>query len=366
MNLHSLLLSSDEKTVRILRRVLNDLDIEVEHLSAHDAAIRCLTRNRYEAIILDCVDSAQSQAVLHATQASPVNKRSVTIVLVDGSTGLKGGFAMGAHFVLHKPISGERARSSFRAVRALMKRERRRQARIPIEVPVECRGLRTATLYQAKSVDVCEGGMAIQFSDRKVTETPLRFTMHLPGSVLPFQVEGEIAWQTQRFLTGVRFKELSEDQSEMLQEFLNTQIPDLQDDPPIACQLSDLSLGACYLETSSPFPVGTRVDLSLKGMKAAGVVRVMHPDRGMGIEFIRATEEHRENVRRMIDTLRANGEKSPTLEVQPGGPGANDLADSLLVEDEDPLLDLFRTKSSVPLESFLNEMRQQRELAGAK
>jgi hypothetical protein len=247
-----------------------------------------------------------------------------------------------------------------------MKRERRRQARIPIEVPVECRGLRTANVYQAKSVDVCEGGMAVQFTGKGVHENPLRFTFHLPGSVHTFQVEGEVAWQTDRFLAGIRFKAVSDEQSALLQEFLNTQIPDLQDDPPIICHLSDLSLGACYLETTSPFPVGTRVDLSLKGMKAAGVVRVMHPDRGMGVEFIRATDEHRENVRKMIDTLRENGEKSPALEVQPGGMGANDLADSFLVEDADALLDLFRTKSGVPIESFLNEMRQQRELAGAK
>ena len=31
MNLKSLLLSSDEKTVRILRRVLSDLEITIEH-----------------------------------------------------------------------------------------------------------------------------------------------------------------------------------------------------------------------------------------------------------------------------------------------------------------------------------------------
>ncbi len=53
MNLKSLLLSSDEKTVRILRRVLSDLEIGVEHCSATDDAIRRITRQRFEAIIVD-------------------------------------------------------------------------------------------------------------------------------------------------------------------------------------------------------------------------------------------------------------------------------------------------------------------------
>ena len=42
MELKSLLLSSDEKTVRVLRRVLSDLEIDVEHCSNADDAIRRL------------------------------------------------------------------------------------------------------------------------------------------------------------------------------------------------------------------------------------------------------------------------------------------------------------------------------------
>src|ERR1019366_6501492 len=50
MGLKSLLLSSDEKTVRVLRRVLSDLEIGVEHCTAVDEAIRRITRQRFEAI----------------------------------------------------------------------------------------------------------------------------------------------------------------------------------------------------------------------------------------------------------------------------------------------------------------------------
>ena len=141
MNLKSLLLSSDEKTVRILRRVLSDLEIDVEVSSSAEDAIRKITRQRFEAIIVDGAN----------VEAAVVNKRALSIVLVEAAIGLKGGFEMGAHFVLHKPFAVERAKSSFRAVRALMKRERRLQLRVPVQVPVECFG---GASYRARTLDI--------------------------------------------------------------------------------------------------------------------------------------------------------------------------------------------------------------------
>src|SRR6266436_4599971 len=160
MNLKCLLVCSDEKTVRILRRVLSDLEIAVEHCDDADTAIRRLTRQRFESIIVDCATPEEASSVLRGAKAAPANNRAIAIVLVDPGLGLKGGFEMGAHFVLHKPLSGERAKASFRAVRALMKRERRLQLRVPVQIPVECYG---SGSYKAKTIDLCEGGMAIQF-----------------------------------------------------------------------------------------------------------------------------------------------------------------------------------------------------------
>src|SRR5208282_6595169 len=64
MNLKSLLLSSDEKTVRVLRRVLSDLEIDVEHCSAVDDAIHRITRQRFEAIIVDGANAEEAGSVL--------------------------------------------------------------------------------------------------------------------------------------------------------------------------------------------------------------------------------------------------------------------------------------------------------------
>lgn len=370
MSLRSLLLSSDEKTVRVLRRVLSDLDIGVEHSASAEAAIRKLTRQRFEAIIVDCSNAEEAASVLKSTKASPANNRAISIVLVEIGIGMRAGFEMGAHFVLHKPLSGERAKASFRAVRALMKRERRRQLRVAVQIPVECRAFGSAVQYKAMTIDLCEGGMAIQFPGPIPKENSLRFSLDLPGMDRKFEVEGELAWEGHHKQAGVRFKSISEEQRDTLGHWLNSQLPEPeQNDPPVNCILTDLSLGGCYLKTVSPFPQGTRVILSIKTgeleLRAGGVVRVSHPEFGMGVEFIQATSQQHDQVRQMIETLRANGDKSPELQVEPDGletsaPGEGSV-EPPVPGTEDALLELFRHKSQMPVDAFLEQMREQRQ-----
>ncbi len=374
MNLKSLLLSSDEKTVRILRRVLSDLEIDVEQCYAPEEAIRRITRQRFEAIIVDGANAEEARNVLAAAKAAPVNKRALAIVLVEGSVGLKGGFEMGAHFVLHKPFAVERAKGSFRAVRALMKRERRVQMRVPVEIPVDCQG--STNQSKAKTIDICEGGMAIKFSGRVGKESVLLFSFKLPGTGAGLELRGELAWEGGGNQAGVRFKDPTDAQLKTLRQWLNSQLPEPEpDDPPVNCRLTDLSLGGCYLTTGSPFPRGTRVVLSMKAgnleVRAWGLVLVAHPEFGMGVEFLQTTSEQRDRVHSMITTLRANGDKSPEILVEPegldtsspniGAASANKFSAIGAAATDDTLVELFRHKFQVPVESFLQQMREQRE-----
>jgi len=118
MNLQSLLVCSDDRTLRILRNVLNDLEIEVEHSADPTAATKKLADQTFEAVIVDCIDE-HSFLLLKSIRMGPRNKRSVALAIIDEQTALHSAFEMGAHFVIYKPISCERAKSSFRAAKAL-------------------------------------------------------------------------------------------------------------------------------------------------------------------------------------------------------------------------------------------------------
>ncbi|HSB74622.1 MAG TPA: PilZ domain-containing protein [Terriglobales bacterium] len=64
---------------------------------------------------------------------------------------------------------------------------------------------------------------------------------------------------------------------------------------PLRGFLSDISLSGCYFETLTPEPVGTPVEVFFQAsgvrVRLPGVVRVVHPSMGMGIEFAELPSE---------------------------------------------------------------------------
>ena len=364
MSLKSLVLCSDEKIVRVLRRVLGDLDIEMELCVGADAALRRLTRQRFEAIIVDVIDDGASE-VLRSARSAPCNRHAVAVAIVDAIIGLKAVFAIGAHFVLYKPVSSERAKASFRAARALMKSERRRNARIPVQIPVVVRSLGVGGNMRVNTVDLSEGGMAISMRDGRRPGNRLQISFTLPGRNRPLEIPAEFAWEASTEQAGLRFVQPSAEVTQQLREWLKHNSPEVeQDDPPIRCQLTDLSLGGCYLEISSPFPAGTRVTLSMRAagieVRVQGLVRVMHPDKGMGVEFTQATDEHRAAVERFLGVLNENRTLSPELLVQPEGLETGALpARPSTADQEDPLLQLFYGEP-LTVEEFHESLRRQR------
>ncbi len=371
MSLKSLLLCSDEKIVRVLRRTLGDLEIGVELCSGADAALRKLTRERFEAIIVDCADAGY-EAVLRSARSAVWNKRSVAVAIVEPATGLRSVFDTGAHFVLYKPVSTERAKSSFRAARALMKRERRRNLRLPVQIPMLIKNPQSGATLKVTTTDLSEGGMAVQVpkGNRPSGRWDVSFT--LPGTEVVLAGTAEFAWEGTAAQAGLRFVGLSPEAAQQLSGWLKYNSPETeQDDPPVHCQLTDLSLGGCYLEISSPFPVSTRVTLSMSAgsieLRAEGVVRVMHPEQGMGVEFTQTTPQHRQALEKFLSMLTENRSLLPELLVEPEGlesePHTSSAIASPSAEGEDPLLGLFRNQAALPPDSFLAELRKQRSVA---
>ena len=66
MTLKALVLCSDDKILRVLRarRVLSDLEIGLEHCPDAYSAIQRLTRQRFEALIVDCDEPSTAALVL--------------------------------------------------------------------------------------------------------------------------------------------------------------------------------------------------------------------------------------------------------------------------------------------------------------
>ena len=269
--------------------------------------------------------------------------------------------------MLYKPVSSERAKSSFRAARALMKSERRRNARVAVQIPVVMRSPEAGSNMKVTTIDLSEGGMAVNVPKRRRPTGHWQAVFTLPGSEVALELPAEFAWEGDEAQAGLRFQQISPEVTHQLREWLKQNSPDAeQDDPPIRCQLTDLSLGGCYLEMASPFPASSRVTLSMRAaeveVRAQGVVRVMHADKGMGVEFTQATPEHRAAVEKFLSVLNENRALMPELLVEPEGLESEPIASKPAADVDDPLLQLFYGEA-LTAEQFRDVLQKQRGIA---
>ena len=70
---------------------------------------------------------------------------------------------------------------------------------------------------------------------------------------------------------------------------------------------SDISMGGAFICTSKPFPSNARVRITMtrkdQKVEALGVVRIVKPRIGMGIEFIDLESRHLEVLRRWVEQV---------------------------------------------------------------
>jgi CheY-like chemotaxis protein len=369
MTFHALLVSKDEDAAAVLTPLLSRCGVGVACCGYPEALCR-LAEEKFDAVIVDFDDPhSASLALQNAAQAS-AGVKPVTVALLSDKTKVRNVFGAGANFILYKPISVEQAEASLRAATALIKRERRRSFRVPVQVPIQLQ-VGSDPPVEAILLDLSEDGMDMLAAQPLSPGTTISAQFNLPDSNAEIHVSGEIAWASPNGQAGVRFIDVPENLRDTLKSWVLANAPETPppDPEPVSqCTLTDLSLGGCYVETESPFPERSGITLCLQAedmeVQAEGLVRVMHPGFGMGIEFAARTTDERAQVARFIGFLTSRPGTLPALLITPRTLAANDCynqPEPLPTEDlDDPLLELLRTHESLNQEEFLQKLRQQR------
>jgi len=374
MLLQSLLVSKDDQTAETLTQVLRKLGVGVVRSSAAEAAGARLTEERFDQVVVDFEDPETASLILESCHrlATPDCAPPVTVAVVADEGQAKAIGSGRAHFVLTKPVHPQQASDALRAATAMLKRERRRSSRVAAQAPVSLR-LDSDNVIEGILLDVSIGGLDVLVLAAKAVSSSLlvRVSFRLPDSDITIEADAQVAWTAPNGQVGLHFLDMSADCRAQLDEWLKAHFhePDSAgDEGRIECKLTDLSLGGCYVETESPFPQSSAVDLCLKAahieLRAEGFVRVMHPGHGMGIEFPSRTQEQRQRVEEFIGCLTSQPGSEPQLQVLPRslvasaidlepGPGTGD-------EEQDPLLTLIRGGDAMDQDKFLAELVRQR------
>src|ERR1700685_2680656 len=136
MTFHALLVSKDEAATEILTPLLNRCGVDVACCGYPEALCR-LTEEKFDAVIADFDDPQSASLVLQNATPATAGNAAVTVALLGDKTKVRSVLGGGANFILYKPISDEQTEASLRAATALIKRERRRSFRVPIQLPIQ-------------------------------------------------------------------------------------------------------------------------------------------------------------------------------------------------------------------------------------
>jgi CheY-like chemotaxis protein len=377
MILKALLVSKDDQAAETLTQVLANFGVAVDRSSDVEVAVARLSEERFDQIIVDFEDASTASLVLetnHRQADKHHGNPPVSVALVGEASQIRGILGAGAHFILVKPVDSNQANATLRAATALLKRERRRAFRVPVQAAVSLHTDQDPNL-EGILLDLSTGGMDVLVAKPLPSEGLIRVTFELPDTGIKIDGDAQVAWASPNGQTGLRFLDMDVPMREKLGEWMTAHAHEAmpeEPDPVSQCKLTDMSLGGCYVETESPFPQSSSVDLCLKaaGMEihAEGLVRVMHPAHGMGIEFPARTEEQRKSVGDFIAFLTSQPGATPQLEISPRSllASAEELAhkpEPVADSDEDPLLELLRTGDTLEEDAFLSELHRQRSSA---
>jgi CheY-like chemotaxis protein len=354
MALAALVVCADKEAVDVLRRVLEDRGIGVEHCRDAAVAVARLAELRYGMVLVDCSNEPGAIEVIAAARNAPANPTTLVVAIVDAGDETHPLFAHGANFLLYKPVSEERAAESLQAAWSLIPKERRRKRRAHVATQAL---ITYATTEDAPAplLNLSEDGVTLHSNKKVPVPGRVYFQFKLPGQHATVRLSGDVVWQDSRGHAGVHFAHVPQASRRALDVWLKTNLPEpglgkdvpaKTEEPPAAeehytaslgthrtssaerrkqarrscrlgvnvyaatggllqhCKITDISAGGCYVETTQPLPAGSHLVIEVRTdtlkLRLRGRVQSMHRGYGMGIEFSRKTPEERELVKQLI------------------------------------------------------------------
>jgi CheY-like chemotaxis protein len=365
MDLRVLVVCPDQDSANLLSQVLTEMGIASEHTPSISRGLERLNEEQFDAVILDYQADQSSEEFLANLRQTRKSHSTLLIAIVDGEFSARPVFGLGANFVLYRPLSPERTRLSLRAARGLMRRERRRNPRIPVNSPATVAYPGTEDL-RATLVDLSDGGTSVRSGSTLPPACKVYFQFALPGQEQAVRLSGEVAWQDASGRTGIRFVDVPQTSRRLMHAWLlqnsfrqsknqpapriapvqqvdreaksgaknagmagnrrgerrfpcklGAEVYRLGSNVPNRCTLSDISEGGCYVEMPSPMTGQASVEILVRTpemkMKIRGQVLAVHPGFGMGVRFTFDDDAEREEMLRLLALL-ATG---PTLDELP-------------------------------------------------
>jgi response regulator RpfG family c-di-GMP phosphodiesterase len=226
VQLDGLLLTSDAQVVSVMNQILKNFSIETEVCSEMGSALDAVTHRRLDAVIVDWDGAFDPTSIVRAARKSSPNSNSTIVAMVNGHSETHA-LLVGANFMIHKPTDVEHARRCMRAAYGTMLQNRRRAARVPVDITVVARVAEVGEI-QARINDLSIGGLALQCGQSLPVNHEVLTQFSLPGVSGVIHATGKIVNANESGRAGVRFSFVPEEDRNLLEGWLAVELGKLE------------------------------------------------------------------------------------------------------------------------------------------
>jgi len=209
-----------------MREVLHNFSMEAQVCRDLGSTLDAVTHRRLDAVIVDWDDGCDPTRIVRATRKSSPNSNATIVAVVNERTETHA-LLVGANFMIHKPANVDRATRCLRAAYGTMLQNRRRAARVPVDIPVEARVTEVGNVA-ARITDLSIGGLALQCGQPLPINREVLTQFALPGTCDFVHVTGKIVNANPTGRAGIRFVYVSEEHLILLENWLATELSKLE------------------------------------------------------------------------------------------------------------------------------------------
>ncbi len=225
VRLDGLLFSNNAQVLGVMNPILTSFAIETEVCTELGVALDAVTHRRLDTVIVDWNGADPPRIVRDARKSSP-NSNSTIVAMVDAGSETHA-LLVGANFIIHKPVNLEHARRCMRAAYGTMLQQRRRAARVSVDIPVTARVSEMGTL-EARISDLSVGGLALQFKQPQQVDREVSVVFTLPGTDTLIRAMGKIVNANATGRAGIRFSFAPEEEVGALENWLAIELAKLE------------------------------------------------------------------------------------------------------------------------------------------
>ena len=212
----------DEPDVcKLIKTLVEPLGVEVRICTDSREASAVLEKEKFDGIMLDAkMPNPDGCELARRIRTNPLNQH-VPIIMITGQDdvdAMRRAFKAGVTFFIGKPFSREKIHALFRTARGTMLAERRRSVRLPLRVAVNC--VRGEDRFVATSLNLGEGGMALENSDSTAVDDVLTVEFSMPDAKKTVKVTGQIRVKEPLGHTAIEFTEPLESGRDAIREYI--------------------------------------------------------------------------------------------------------------------------------------------------